>query len=535
MEIKWDVKDQNTNNRKRKLTIPYNLFITGGSESSNINCGSKLFGALTELSTNVTLLNDTNDKLPTDEDGFDLTGIKYITSSQCNTLNNNYSLNQYDITLANPKNINIKASGPIKYIIYNENNNKHTVKYYDVTGFEHYSYDGDSTSYSVNINPLDTFTGLYNVKSNGINYGGMDSNELTLYRDGSNKITLKCMDGDFISGYKINLDKNKWYIKPYCIHVGPRTHCYTTTKQCQTIDDSKYVTLNTTEVGQSKEFQCQNTNSNMRSTFEFSCDSSGWSNIKSYCVPAVCPKKTLKINGKELILNETSASTSLTFSCSDYLNPEQVQGQVPEESEEVQEGKTFEITCNDNGEWDSVIKSNCPNKCLYISGSGIYSLVNGTSDTIACLNGSEYTDTCNFTDYDKQLNINASCSTSNYCILDPKWETDEQIGPAVYVNTTITTPCQDGEGTIEHTCLHKNNWPIWKHVYNCKRNPEELEKPDEPDEPDESKFEWKFIYTILIIVVVIVIIIIIIVCVSISSHSKKNNSDRSNKRNSNRS
>ena len=542
-----NVKDQ----IKHNLTIPYNLFVTGLSPDNDNICKEGR-SALNVLSTKVTLSNDINNKTPT-EDNFVLTGIKYNTSSQC-TINGDFKdITHNYITLSDPKNIDIKVSGPIKNI-YNNWNNTYDIQYYDVTGLEHYSYDGDIISYE-NIDPgsqalskLYMAEGLY---KQGTHYGGIDSNELTLYKYGSDKITLKCDDGDFISGYKINFD-NKWYIKPYCIHVGPRTHCHTTTKQLHNIDDSKYVTLNTTEVGQSNSFDCYSYNSNVTGTFEFSCDSSGWSGIKSYCIPAFCPNKTLKINGKELTLNETPINTTLTFSCSDYLLPEQVpegaeqvpEGaeQVPEQvqegSEQVQEGNTFEITCNGNGEWDSVIKSNCPNKCLYISGSGIHSLEHGISSTITCLNGSEYTDTCNF-NTSPQLNINNICSTNEYCILDPKWKSNVTT---VNINSTVTTLCQDGEGTIEHTCLSVDGTPMWKRIYNCKNN-NNHEEPDEPEEPDESdkqdkqdkqdetKFKWKSIYTILIIaVVVIAIIIIIAICVSspankITAHSKKRNSN----------
>lgn len=510
---------------KHNLTIPYNLFVTGLSPDDEIynNICEESRSALNVLSTKVTLINDVNNKTPT-EDNFVLTGIKYNTSSQC-TVNGNFNdIKYHEIILSDPTNIDIKVDGPIKNI-YNNWNNTYNIQYYDVSELEHYSYDGDSSTYE-NINPasqalskLYIAEGLYEPNTY---YGGITPNELTLYKYGSNKITIKCNNGDFISGYKINYD-NKWYIKPYCIHIGQRTRCNAITKQLNNVADSKYIDLDTTNVGQSKKFKCYDYNSNKIGFFEFSCDSSGWSNIKSYCEPAVCPKKTLKINEKELTLNETPVNTTLTFSCSDYLHPEQITGGS-------EEGNTFEITCNGNGEWDRVIKSNCPHNCLYISGSDIHSLENGTSDTIACLNETKYNDTCDF-NANPQLKINESCDTSMYCILDPKWKSDVTT---VDVDSTVTTQCQDGEGTVEHTCLSVNGIPMWKRTSNCNNNdnPEELDEPDkpdpdEPDKPAESKFEWKFIYTILIIIGVIVIIIIIVIWVSISSHQKNNNSDHS--------
>ncbi|MBR2022107.1 MAG: hypothetical protein IJ997_00290 [Mycoplasmataceae bacterium] len=223
------------NNAYDYYNIPMNIFIPitdGNVPQCNTN------SALQDISTNIKLINNfyTQKFIPTN--------IKYTYSNKCSTLpSSNTEVLSTVIQLTEySNNHNIYVPGPIKKIErdgYNIN-----VWYYKVNNLYANSYANDIVTISKpsNINlyqaqsdgslttknvtlpyylPIAAATPESSLPISNLPPSLLNENHFGLYSYADdNKLKLSCNENDFLAGYSLKYQTNKYKITPYCIHFS---------------------------------------------------------------------------------------------------------------------------------------------------------------------------------------------------------------------------------------------------------------------------------------------------------------------------
>lgn len=224
------------NNAYDYYNIPMNIFIPitdGNVPQCNTN------SALQDISTNIKLINNfyTQKFIPTN--------IKYTYSNKCSTLpSSNTEVLSTVIQLTEySNNHNIYVPGPIKKIErdgYNIN-----VWYYKVNNLYANSYandivtiskpaninlyqaqsDGSLTSKNVTLPyylPIAAATPESSLPISNLPPSLLNENHFGLYSYADdNKLNLSCKEeNDFLAGYSLKYQTNKYKITPYCIHFS---------------------------------------------------------------------------------------------------------------------------------------------------------------------------------------------------------------------------------------------------------------------------------------------------------------------------
>lgn len=218
------------------FNIPMNIFIPITGDEEVPQCGKD--EALQVTSTNIKLINNfyTQKFIPTN--------IKYTYYNKCSALpsNDNEVLSTVIELTGYSNNHNIHVDGPIKKIErdgYNIN-----VWYYKVNNLYANSYANDIVTISKpeNINlyqaksdgsftpkkvtlpyylPIATTNPVSKIKGSLTPPSLPNENHFGLYSYADdNKLNLSCKENDFLAGYSLKYQSNKYKITPYCIHFS---------------------------------------------------------------------------------------------------------------------------------------------------------------------------------------------------------------------------------------------------------------------------------------------------------------------------